>query len=123
MFRPSRIALAVTTVLLLSLDAARSSVLITRPPERSDVKRIIRSVLDLESAKYNCSIAASVMGNNLGTTAVSVAAGRISGASNAPMTLLNDTFVWGSITKVSTGTAIMRLVERSELSLDEPMER
>ena len=68
------------------------------------------------SVKYNASI--SVAFHNHDQKKVAVAAGlkdRKSGAKTAP----EDVFVWGSVTKVHTGSSVLKLVSDGAFSLDD----
>ncbi len=78
----------------------------------------ISKVVATESAKYNCSIAAAVYSESRGVSEAA-AAGSISFDPNAGETKVDDQFVWGSITKISTGAAILKLAQEGKLSIND----
>eukprot|EP00591_Stephanopyxis_turris_P005079 CAMPEP_0195516336 /NCGR_PEP_ID=MMETSP0794_2-20130614/7095_1 /TAXON_ID=515487 /ORGANISM="Stephanopyxis turris, Strain CCMP 815" /LENGTH=426 /DNA_ID=CAMNT_0040644911 /DNA_START=114 /DNA_END=1391 /DNA_ORIENTATION=+ len=70
------------------------------------------------SAKYNCTIAVSALVPDKKINVTSVA-GKVSFLHGAPSTSPTEQFIWGSITKISTGSAILRLVEEGKITIDD----
>ena len=78
----------------------------------------LAAIVTAESTKYDCAISASIysksksisMSSSAGTTSFQPAARKINN---------DDIFVWGSITKISTGTSILRLVQAGKLNLND----
>jgi D-alanyl-D-alanine carboxypeptidase len=86
--------------------------------EASSFQAIVDEIVKEKSQKYDCAIAASVYlpSENLNVTS---AYGKVSFEQGARDVSTAERFVWGSITKVSTGTAILRLVEDGKIGLDD----
>ena len=101
---------AIAALLLLSFSAAAASSPI------SDA--MLRAIAEIEAAKYNITISIAVLAPGMKTPAVGTA-GRISADPTAPAATADDVFVWGSITKISTGTAILALAQAGKLSLND----
>ena len=78
----------------------------------------VAKVVAAEAAKYNCSIAAAVYSESRGIRAMA-ASGNVSFDPSAAATTTDDVFVWGSITKISTGAAILKLAQDGKLSLND----
>ena len=82
----------------------------------SDLHASVQAVVKAEASKYNCTIAAAVYSESRGVQTVA-AAGTVS--ADGPAATVDDVFVWGSITKISTGTAILKHVQDGKLSLND----
>jgi CubicO group peptidase (beta-lactamase class C family) len=91
-----------------------SSPLQAASPLQADIQRVVAA----EAAKYNCTIAAAVHSETRGVHAAA-AAGEVSAAPGAAASTPEDIFVWGSITKISTGAAILRRVQEGKLGLND----
>jgi CubicO group peptidase (beta-lactamase class C family) len=78
----------------------------------------LETIVQHESEKYECAIAASIFSNSR-SLALSAAAGQNSFNPDAKIVSVNDIFIWGSITKISTGTAILRLDQAGTISLND----
>ena len=112
MIRPRHFAIA--ALLLLSFSAAAAS-----SPAPIDAA-MLQAIAETEAAKYNITISIAVLAPSTGMTKPAVGtAGRISADPTAPAATADDVFVWGSITKISTGTAILALAQAGKLSLND----
>ena len=76
-----------------------------------DLKAKLQAIADAKAKKYDCEIA---IGLQTATESVAVAS---SGSD------VSGRFVWGSVTKQFTGTALLQLVEAGKLDLDEPVQK
>ena len=101
---------AIAALLLLSFSAAAASSPI------SDA--MLRAIAENQAKKYNITISIAVLATGMKTPAGGTA-GRISADPTAPAATADDVFVWGSITKISTGTAILALAQAGKLSLND----
>ncbi len=88
--------------------------------DRAKVRAAVAKVAAAVSAKYNCSISATVYSESRGLNESS-AAGAVSFAPHAPDAATSDRYIWGSITKISTGSAILKLAQEGKLSIDDPV--
>ena len=83
---------------------------------------ILQGVADEISARYNCSVAAAFQSRH---AAVAVASGftdaGLGMGTKTRRGLPADPYVWGSITKMFTGPAVLQLVERGVMRLDDPI--
>ena len=79
--------------------------------QSAGLKAKLQAIADAKATKYDCDISIAVQ---TGTEAVAV-------ASNGSD--VSGRFVWGSVTKQFTGTALLQLMEAGTLDLDEPVER
>jgi CubicO group peptidase (beta-lactamase class C family) len=78
--------------------------------------QILQEVSDMEAQKYDCAIA---IGLKTEKDSISVASGNSDETVGKEIKAKpTDRFVWGSITKVITGTALLRLNEKGALDLD-----
>ena len=81
------------------------------------VKAAITPIVSAMAAKYDCAVSVAVQGApSPSPLAVSVASGladRNTSRSVAP----DDPFVWGSVTKLVTGSSVLRLVDEGKLKL------
>ena len=103
---------AIAALLLLSFSAAAASSPI------SDA--MLRAIAENQAKKYNITISIAVFAPSTGMKTPAVGtAGRISADPTAPAATADDVFVWGSITKISTGTAILALAQAGKLSLND----
>ncbi len=87
----------------------------------ADILAAITPLVKQIAAKYNCSVSVGIRGGQ-GRKPVSVkfATGvtdRVSGR----MASTEDPYVWGSITKMITGTAVLRLVDAGAIALEDPV--
>lgn len=90
-------------------------------PTPTDIEAIVQKIVEEKASKYNCTIAVSVKVPTLNNgIPISAAAGYVD-IPNAVPASRDDVFVWGSITKMSTGAAILKMVENKRLGLDEPI--
>jgi len=64
--------------------------------------------------KYNCSISVGVVNQDMN---VEVASGIINRADNINAKV-DDPYVWGSVTKMTTGTGVLRLIDAGKISYD-----
>ena len=87
--------------------------------EPYSLQSAVAEVVKAEAVKYNCSIAAAVFSESRGGIKAVAAAGTVSLEPDAPSTTTEDVFIWGSITKVSTGAAILKLAQEGKLSLND----
>lgn len=80
----------------------------------SDLRAAIQPLVDHEAQKYNCAITVGFKNKN---TSTSVVAGNRDLVNKVPATEA-DYWVWGSVTKITTGTAVMRIAEAKGIDLD-----
>eukprot|EP01060_Flectonema_neradi_P015671 TRINITY_DN22317_c0_g1_i1.p1 TRINITY_DN22317_c0_g1~~TRINITY_DN22317_c0_g1_i1.p1 ORF type:complete len:425 (+),score=89.66 TRINITY_DN22317_c0_g1_i1:46-1320(+) len=81
-----------------------------------DIAAILKPVAEETSQKYNCSISIAYY-DSKGQSAAA-AAGVIDRITNATAEV-TDSFVWGSVTKTFTGSAVLKFVDEGKLSLDD----
>lgn len=82
------------------------------------LQHTVADIVAQQSKKYNCSIAAAVYSESR-RVQTAAAGGTVSLDPKASATTVDDIFVWGSITKVSTGAAILQLAQAGKLSLND----
>eukprot|EP01064_Diplonema_japonicum_P022354 TRINITY_DN3205_c4_g1_i1.p1 TRINITY_DN3205_c4_g1~~TRINITY_DN3205_c4_g1_i1.p1 ORF type:complete len:447 (+),score=56.24 TRINITY_DN3205_c4_g1_i1:53-1342(+) len=104
--------MSVKTLLVLALAGSTFAAY----PTKEGLEALFEKVLDEVVPKYNCSFAIAFKSENLTAEAAS---GDKTGT-GVPATP-DDKWVWGSVTKMSTGTSILQLVQQGKLSLDEPV--
>lgn len=78
------------------------------------LQQSLQEIANAESLKWNCSYSISFYS---ASGAVSVAAGIIDGHERAAQP--TDNYAWGSVTKVLTGSSILRLVGEGKFGLDD----
>ena len=86
------------------------------------IQKAIEPIVTAMSSKYNCSVSVGLHREGANGFDATAAAGVIDGAVNGAgttKTTSQDKFVWGSVTKVLTGTGILRLVSEGKLKLDD----
>jgi CubicO group peptidase (beta-lactamase class C family) len=83
----------------------------------AEIARAIGPVVAALSERYNCTIAVGV---KTAAFNLSVARGDSDRTSGRKATTA-DRFVWGSVTKVTTGTGILRLANEGKLALSDPI--
>ena len=76
---------------------------------------ILQKIVDEKSALYNCSVAIGIKTDNVTAEAV---AGESDMSDAHVKAKVTDPYVWGSITKITTGVAVLRLAEAHKLDLD-----
>eukprot|EP00301_Raphidiophrys_heterophryoidea_P027517 c9693_g1_i1.p1 GENE.c9693_g1_i1~~c9693_g1_i1.p1 ORF type:complete len:486 (-),score=125.91 c9693_g1_i1:119-1504(-) len=99
---------------------AANILLLAQLANAGDLYQDLQSIVDQRAKSYNCSYSVAIQLVN-GTT-IPIVSGSVDGE---PVTKSNqvtpdDLFVWGSVTKVWTGAAVMRLADQGLISLDEP---
>ena len=112
--RLARGALRGALFLLLSVSAADPA---------ADVQAAIEAIVAAKAAQYECGFAIAVRAGGIdgapGFTA-QAAGGYADIGKKIPMTP-DSKFVWGSVTKMATGSAILRLADAGAFSLDDPV--
>ena len=98
--------------------AAIAALAIAVPGASATLHADVQTVVAAEAAKYNCTIAAAVHSETRAVH-VAAAAGHVNAAPGAHATTTDDIFVWGSITKISTGAAILKLAQEGKLGLND----
>eukprot|EP00039_Didymoeca_costata_P030505 m.29934 g.29934 ORF g.29934 m.29934 type:complete len:438 (-) comp8152_c0_seq2:60-1373(-) len=90
--------------------------------QAGDFADTLQKILQYEGNKYNCSLSVSVFAptHNINITET---IGTVSMSKDAPTTEADDVFIWGSITKVTTGVAILRQIQKGNLKLDDKMHK
>eukprot|EP00754_Rhynchopus_humris_P040234 Rhum_TRINITY_DN23289_c0_g1::Rhum_TRINITY_DN23289_c0_g1_i1::g.177627::m.177627/K01286/E3.4.16.4; D-alanyl-D-alanine carboxypeptidase len=83
-------------------------------PSPAELEEILQPVAEQVSKAYNCSFAIAFRGGD--SRQAQVAYGDATGTGVNVKT--TDSFVWGSVTKMLTGTNILQLVEQGKISLD-----
>jgi CubicO group peptidase (beta-lactamase class C family) len=90
------------------------------------VEKAIQPIAEQMAAKYKCAVSISVLKDRpTGGIKAVAAAGVIDGCSTAGCTMTgtattpDDKFVWGSVTKVLTGSGILRLVSKGTIKLSD----
>jgi len=86
----------------------------------AEITAAITPLVQQISAKYNCSVSVGIRGAGDSPMTVAVAAGVIDRASGKAAAT-KDPYVWGSVTKLVTGTGVLRLVDAGKLGLDDPV--
>jgi len=79
-----------------------------------DLQQALQQILAEKAAHYNCSMQMAYHDNK---TAYSMASGQ-SNRKSARNTTVDDRFVWGSVTKVMTGSSVLRLGDLGEINLE-----
>jgi CubicO group peptidase (beta-lactamase class C family) len=97
-------------LVLLVLETASS-------PLGDKVQKALQSIADEKAKFYTCGIAVSALHHDF---EVSVAAGMQDLHHQLPMTP-DSKFVWGSVTKLVTGSSILRLADEGRIALDDPV--
>ena len=80
----------------------------------------ITPIVDAMAAKYRCAVSVALKGGPSDALEVRVASGSVDRKGGRQLTT-DDKFVWGSVTKLVTGTAILRLVDSGKLYLSDPV--
>jgi CubicO group peptidase (beta-lactamase class C family) len=104
--------------LATTCTATAGTALSTPSPLGKTLQENLNTVVTAESTKYKCAIGASIYSKSRGIS-LSAAEGTTSFQKNAPKSTPEDIYPWGSITKPSTGTAILRLVQAGTISLND----
>jgi len=107
-----RSAVSRFTVVLALTSLATASV-------QTDLEAALQPILDTMAAKYSMAVGLGVRDSSdkIELKLVSGIADRRSSRKVKP----DDPFVWGSVTKVVTGTAVLRLADAGKLSLEDPI--
>ena len=87
------------------------------------MQEALRQVAHAISSKYDCGVALAYRAAD-GTSATAAAGHSDHGLGVGPSTRLveaDDSFVWGSTTKMFTGAAVLQLVQSGAVSLDDPI--
>ena len=72
--------------------------------------------------KYNCSVSVALVGKaSSDDDIVALSASGITDRSTAREASVSDSYVWGSVTKLVTGSAVLRHVDSGDISLDDPV--
>lgn len=105
-----KLTVVLTVCLLAATCSAQSSM-------QEQVQKVLAEIIPMETNKYNCSFSIGVYSpkNQIKASAAGGVRDRSSGASSTA----DDSYIWGSVTKVLTGTSILRLVEQGKMSLDD----
>ena len=90
----------------------------TPSPVGTTLDQNLQSILQSEASKYKCAISASIYSKSQ-KLAMSSSAGTVSLQNSARNVTVDDSFIWGSITKPSTGTAILRAVQEGKIHLND----
>jgi CubicO group peptidase (beta-lactamase class C family) len=87
------------------------------PPTSDALTKAIEPIVATMAKKYNCSMSVGLVGGPTDVSAEAAAGvkDRASGSISTPQ----DYYVWGSVTKLVTGTAVMRLVDQGVIKLDD----
>jgi CubicO group peptidase (beta-lactamase class C family) len=86
-------------------------------PPASELQTALHPLIEELSTKYECGIAVGFHNAKLN---LAWAAGTTDNGTTAAST--NDQFVWGSVTKVSTGAAVLQLVGQKKIKLNDPIQ-
>ena len=84
-------------------------------PTEDGLKKMFLPILEKAVNKYNCTFGISFKSKNLSASAVSGL------ASPGYATKTDDKWVWGSVTKVMTGSTVLQLVNKGKISLDDKL--
>ena len=107
---------------LLLLLAVSAPLQAAPTPMETTIRASLQKVADAQSAKYNMSIALAFKSSTL---SVAVAAGTtdagLGAGAGARPAAPEDIYVWGSTTKMFTGPAVLQLVEKGVVSLEDPV--
>ena len=87
--------------------------------DAGDITAAITPIVQEMASKYACAVSVALKGDGANPVAVKVAAGEV--ARGGRSLTAADPMVWGSITKMLTGTAVLRLVDAGQISLDDPI--
>jgi CubicO group peptidase (beta-lactamase class C family) len=89
-------------------------------PNVQTLEQNLQTILSAESTKYHCAFGASIYSKS-SSVSLSVSAGKTNllPNSSARDVTNDDIFIWGSITKPSTGTAILRNVQANKINLND----
>jgi D-alanyl-D-alanine carboxypeptidase len=79
------------------------------------ITKAINPVVEALSLKYNCTIAVGVKTSDFDLQVAHGDSDRTSGRK----TTTEDSFIWGSVTKVATGTGILKLADTGKLKLSD----
>lgn len=89
----------------------------------AEIEKNIQPIAEKMAAKYNCAVSVSVLKDGADGFAATAAAGVIDGGGSSiavgTKTTADDRFIWGSVTKVLTGTGILRLISKGVMRLDD----
>ena len=105
-----------TTTTSDMLETGKKKVVATPMP--TTLENDLNSIVQAEADKYDCAISASIYSASR-SIAMSAAAGTTSLKPLARNVTADDIFIWGSITKPSTGTAILRAVQQGKITLND----
>jgi CubicO group peptidase (beta-lactamase class C family) len=108
-------AIACCFAILVSTLGARAEAPVFPPADT--LQKAIQPLVDSLSQKYDCAVGVAVHNSN---TSIQWIAGTVDNGTTAATT--GDQFVWGSVTKVSTGAAVMQLVGAKKINLDDPIQ-
>lgn len=79
-----------------------------------DLNEALQTILDDKASFYNCTMAFGFHNN---THSFQMVSGKVSRDDSSRDLIASDRFVWGSVTKVATGSSVLRLAEQSKISL------
>jgi D-alanyl-D-alanine carboxypeptidase len=104
-------------VMLLLISVAPTLGLPAADPS-AQVLAAITPLVQKIAAKYNCSVSVGILGGPTDRVSVSFATGITDRATGREASTA-DPYVWGSITKMITGTAVLRLVDAGKIALED----
>lgn len=87
----------------------------------SEIEKIIAPIAEKMAEKYGCAVSVAVLKDGDNGFKAATAAGVIDGGgkqvAHGTPTTIDDLFVWGSVTKVLTGTGVLRLISEGKMKL------
>ena len=83
---------------------------------QDDITAILKPIAEKTALKYNCSISIAYY-DSQGKSAA--AAAGVIDRSDGTTAEVTDDFIWGSVTKTFTGSAVLKLVDEGKLKLDD----
>lgn len=85
---------------------------------QAKIKRIIDPIVAKMAKKYNCSISVALRGpDRPGKPFMVESAAGVIDRSSGRTAQISDQYVWGSVTKLVTGTGVLQLVDQGKVSL------
>jgi CubicO group peptidase (beta-lactamase class C family) len=84
-----------------------------------EIEAAIQPIVEIMAKKYNCSFSVGLYGGSKTAGFNAKAAAGVIDRAAGTKTDTADTFVWGSVTKVLTGTGVLRLIDSDVVGLND----
>ena len=109
-------ARAVAIMIFFFADRAAPAA-VARVDPGTAITDAIKPLVEEIAAKYQCSVSLGIRGTGATPLSVTFATGTTDRATGQAAAV-TDPYVWGSVTKLVTGTGVLRLVDQGKITLD-----